>query len=148
MNRHSAYEHNAAYEHNGKNLTRLLTEMKEELVEFVTTRFVIFKTEMQEKVRTLKTAAPLGIAAAVLLLTAYLLFTLAIVGLLVAAFASNPYRWFFAFLAVAVAWTILGGMAAYLAKRELEIKGLMPKRTIEILKGDKLWMQAEVKNQL
>ncbi len=148
MNSHSAYEHNVGYEHNGKNLTRLLTEMKEEVVEFVTTRFVIFKTEMQEKVRTLKTAAPLSIAAAVLLLTAYLLFTLAIVGLLVAAFASSPYRWFFAFLAVAVAWTILGGIAAYLAKRELEIKGLMPKRTIEILKGDKLWMQAEVKNQL
>lgn len=134
-------------QHNGKNLTSLLAEMKEDLREFVTTRFVILKTEMQDKVRTLKTAAPLGIAAALLLSTAYLLFTLALVGLVVAALASNPYRWFFAFLAIAVAWTILGGIAAYLAKRELEIKGLLPKRTIEILKGDKLWMEAEVKNQ-
>ncbi len=148
MNSHSAYEHREAYEHNDKNLTTLLTEMKKELIDFLRTRIEMFKTEMQDKVRTLKTAAPLGIAAAVLLLTAYLLFTLALVGLIVAAFASNPYRWFLAFLAIAVAWTILGGIAAYLAKRELQIKGLMPKRTIEILKGDKLWVQSEVKNQL
>ena len=133
---------------NGKNLTTLLAEMKEELKEFVQTRIAMLRGELQEKRRILKTAAPLGVAAVFLLSTAYLLLTMALVGLVAAFFAANPYRWFFAFLAIAVLWTILGGVAAYLAKRELELKGLMPKRTIEILKGDKVWVQSEVRNQV
>ncbi len=133
---------------NGKNLTTLLSEMKEELKEFVQTRIAMLKGELQEKIRILKTAAPLGVAAVFLLSTAYLLLTMALVGLVAAFFAASPYRWFFAFLAIAVLWTILGGVAAYFAKRELELKGLMPKRTIEILKGDKVWVQSEVRNQV
>jgi|SRR5579885_1817854 len=133
---------------NGKNLTTLLAEMKEELKEFVQTRIAMLRGELQEKRRILKTAAPLGVAAVFLLSTAYLLLTMALVGLVAAFFAASPYRWFFAFLAIAVLWTILGGVAAYLAKRELELKGLMPKRTIEILKGDKVWVQSEVRNQV
>ena len=92
--------------------------------------------------------APLAGVGALLLGTAYLLFTMALVGLVVAFFRDNPYRWFFAFAAVAVLWTVLGGIAAYFAKREFELKGLMPRKTIEVLKEDKIWIQAEAKNQL
>jgi uncharacterized membrane protein YqjE len=133
---------------NGKNLATLLAEMKEELKEFAQTRIAMFKTELREKIDILKTAAPLGIAAILLLSTAYFLFTLALVGLIAAVFANNPYRWFIAFLCVGVLWSLLGGVAAYFAKRELEVKGLMPRRTIEVLKGDKVWMQSEVRNQV
>jgi uncharacterized membrane protein YqjE len=133
---------------NGKNLTTLLSEMKEELQEFAQTRIAMLRTELREKLQTLKTAAPLGAAAILLLTTAYFLFTFALVGLIAAALADNRYRWFIAFLGIAVLWTLLGGLAAYLAKRELEVKGLMPKRTIEVLKGDKMWVQSEVKNQI
>ncbi len=134
--------------HNGKNLPTLLTEMKEELKDFVQTRIAMLKAEVGEKLGVLKTAAPLGAAAILLLSTAYFLFALALVGLIVAALADNPYRWFIAVLCIAVLWSILGGIAAYLAKRELEVKGLMPKRTIEVLKGDKMWVQSEVKHQI
>ena len=41
--------------------------------------------------------------------------------------------------------TLLGGIAAYFAKRELEVRGLLPKRTVDILKDDKVWIQSEVK---
>jgi uncharacterized membrane protein YqjE len=133
---------------NGKNLTTLLSEMKEELQEFVQTRIAMLKTELREKLDILKTAAPLGAAAVLLLTTAYFLFTFALVGLIVAALPDNRYRWFIAFLGIAVLWSLLGGLAAYLAKRELEVKGLAPKRTIEVLKGDKMWVQSEVKNQI
>ncbi len=134
--------------HNGKNLPTLLTEMKEELKDFVQTRIAMLKAEVGEKLGVLKTAAPLAAAAILLLSTAYFLFTLALVGLIVAALADNPYRWFIAFLCIAFLWSILGGIAAYLAKRELEVKGLMPNRTIEVLKGDKMWVQSEVKHQI
>jgi hypothetical protein len=32
-----------------------------------------------------------------------------------------------------------------MAKRELEVKGLLPKRTVEVLKEDRMWIQSEVK---
>lgn len=133
---------------NGRNISDVLTDMKDELKEFVQTRISMLKAELREKGTTIKTAAPLAVAALVLLGTAYLLFTLALVGLAAAFLPDNQYRWCLAFLAVAVLWSIIGGIAAYFAKRELEVKGLLPKRTIEVLKGDKVWVQAEVKNQI
>jgi len=133
---------------NGRSLAAIVTEMKEELKDLVQTRIEMFRTELQEKLKTLKIAAPLAGLGALVLGTAYLLFTMALVGLVVAFFRDNPYRWFFAFAAVAVLWTLLGGIAAYFAKREFELKGLMPRKTIEVLREDKLWIQAEAKNQL
>ncbi len=133
---------------NGRTLAGTLAEMKVELLDFLDTRIELLKTELQEKGKILKAAAPLGALGALLLATAYLLFTLALVSLVVVAFQENPYRWFFAFLIVAFAWTVFGGIALYFAKRELEMTTLLPQRTIEVLKGDKIWIQAEVKNQV
>jgi uncharacterized membrane protein YqjE len=132
----------------GRSLGEIVAEMKAEVKEFVQTRFEMFKTEVQEKIKSLKIAAPLAGLGALLLGTAYLLFTMALVGLAVAFFRNSPYRWFFAFVIVAVLWTLLGAVAAYFAKREFELNSLAPKRTIEVLKGDKLWIQSEAKNQI
>jgi uncharacterized membrane protein YqjE len=133
---------------NGRTLAAIIAEIKDELKEFAQTRIEMFKAELQEKVKTLKIAAPLAALGALLLGTAYVLFTLALAGLAVAFFGDTPYRWFFAFAIIAVLWTLVGGIAAYFAKREFELKGLMPNKTIEVLKGDKIWIQAEAKNQL
>jgi uncharacterized membrane protein YqjE len=133
---------------NGRSLGAILTEMKEEVNEFARTRLEMFQAEFREKIKSLKVVVPLAAVAVLLLGTAYLLFTMAVVGLMVAVFQNNPYRWFFAFAAVAALWTLLGGIAGYFAKREFESNGLVPKRTIELLKGDKLWIQAEAKNQI
>jgi len=132
---------------NGRTVAQILTEMKAELVQFVQTRITMLRTELQEKWKTLKIAVPLAALAALLLGTAYLLLTLALVGLVMAAFPQSVYRWFFAFLIVGVFWAFLGGMAAYFAKREFAMKSMMPKRTLEVLKGDKLWIQSEVNNR-
>ena len=130
---------------NGKSVASLFAEMKQELQDFVQTRVTMFKVELQEKVRVVKAAAPLGVIGAVLLLTAYLLFTLALVALVFAFLPDNAYRWSIAFAAIGVLWSILGAIAAYMAKRELEVSGLLPKRTVEVLKEDKMWIQSEVK---
>jgi uncharacterized membrane protein YqjE len=133
---------------NGRNLASLLSEMKEELKDFIQTRVAMFKAELQEKVQILKAAAPLAIIGLVLLSTAYLLLTLALVGLIAAAIPDNAYRFAIAFAAIGVLWAIIGAIAAYFAYRELQLKGLMPKRTVEVLKEDKVWIQSEVKNQV
>jgi uncharacterized membrane protein YqjE len=128
-----------------KNLTELLVEMKHELRDFVQTRITMLKVELQEKAKTLKTAAPIALIGILLLLTAYLLFTLAVVALVFGALPDNAYRWCLAFVAVAVLWSLLGGVAVYFAKRELEVKGLLPRRTVEVLREDKLWIESEVR---
>lgn len=133
---------------NGRNIASLLAEIKDEIRDFLQTRIAIFKTELREKSQNLKTAAILAVSGLLFLTTAYMLLTLALVGLVAAAFSTSAYRWFFAFLAVGILWSIVGGIAAYFAKRELELKGLLPKRTIEVLKGDKVWVQTEVKSQI
>ena len=133
---------------NGRNLSAILTEMKVELKEFAQTRFEMFKTELTDKIKSLKIAASLVALGALLLGTAYLLFTMAVVGLVVAFFQDNQYRWFYAFAAVAALWTLLGGIAGYFGKREFQLYKLVPRKTIEVLKGDKLWIQAEAKNQI
>jgi uncharacterized membrane protein YqjE len=133
---------------NDRSLAAIISEMKGELKDFAQTRIEMLKQEMQEKVGRLKIAAPLAAAAVLLLLTAYLLITLALVAAVSAAFASSPFRWFFGFGIVGLVWAIFGGVAGYFAKRELELKTLAPKRTIDVLKGDKVWLQREVKNQV
>jgi uncharacterized membrane protein YqjE len=132
---------------NGGTLAAIAAEMKEELKEFVQTRIEMLKQELREKAARLKIAAPLAAVGLLLLGTAYLLITLSLVAAISAAFASSVYRWFFGFIIVGFAWALLGGIAAYFAKRELELKTLAPRRTIEVLKGDKVWLQREVKNQ-
>ena len=133
---------------NGRNLTSLLAEIRDEISDFLQTRISMLKTELREKSSNLKTAALLAATGVLLLSTAYLLITLALVGLVVLAFPNSPYRWFLAFLIVGLLWTVFGGIAAYFAKRELELRGLLPRRTIEVLKGDKIWVETEVKNQI
>jgi uncharacterized membrane protein YqjE len=131
-----------------RSLAAIVSEMKEQMQELVQTRLEMFKREMQEKLGRLKIAAPLAAAAVLLLMTAYLLITIALAAAVAAAFAGSPFRWFFGFGIVGVVWALFGGAAGYFAKRELELKTLAPKRTIEVLKGDKVWLQKEVKNQV
>lgn len=133
---------------NGKTLAQVISDAKDELKDFLSTRFELLKTELTQKFNLLKMAAVLGVIAAVLLATAYFLLTVALVALVAAALADNPYHWVFGFLAVGVLWGIVGGTAAYFAKREFVLKGITPRRTIDVLKGDKLWIQSEAKNPL
>lgn len=133
---------------NGRTIAATLAEMKIELLDFLDTRIELLKTEIQEKAKILKSAAPLGAVGVLLLGTAYLLFTLALVSLVVVAFQNNPYRWFFAFLIVGLAWSVFGAIAVYFARRELRMNTLLPQRTIEVIKGDKIWIEAEVRNHV
>lgn len=133
---------------NGRTLAGVVAELKDELKEFISTRIQMLRAELREKAKTLKVAAPLVIVALVLLGTAYLLFTLMIVSLIVVAFEGSAYQWFLAFLITGVLWSIGGGICALFAWREFKDLGLAPKKTIKVLKEDQIWLQTEARTQL
>lgn len=135
-------------EMNGRTLAGVVAELKDELKEFISTRIQMLKSELRDKISSLKVAAPLGIIALVLLGTAYLLFTLMLVALVAVAFEGNPYQWFLSFLIVGVLWSIVGGMCALFAWREFRQQGLAPKKTMKVLKEDQVWLQTEARTQL
>jgi len=137
----------AEMNHSTRSLASIAAELKQETAEFIETRIAMLISEMREKVTHLKLAAPLGALGIVLLATAYLLVTLSLVAL-AAVFIKSDYRWFFAFLGAGILWGILGAISVYIAKREFESSKLLPQKTIEVLKGDKVWLQEEARNQV
>ena len=133
---------------NGRSMAAILGEMKDEIQEFVQTRIELLKRELQEKISAIKSAIPAAIIGGLLLLTAFLLLSFALAALVAVGFGDSPYRWFFGFLIVGVLWAIGGAMGLYLAKRRLTQQGLVPRKTVEVLSGDKVWLQNETRNTL
>ena len=130
---------------NGRSLSEILADMKDELQEFAQTRVELFRSEIRERIESIKSALPLAVAGVLLLATAFFLFSFALVGLLAAAFGNNPYRWFLAALIIGIVWSMGGGAAAFLAKQRLTKQALMPEKTIHVLSGDKVWLQKQTK---
>jgi uncharacterized membrane protein YqjE len=138
----------SVYEANGPTLAEVIAEIKDEFKEFVQTRVQMFKAELHDKVTAWKAGAMLAAVGLVFLATAYLLITLALVGLVAVAFWGSPYAWFLGFLIVGVVWALIGGIAAFIAVREFRSQGLAPKKTIEVLKEDKMWFQSEAESRI
>src|SRR6185312_9032377 len=131
-----------------RSLGDLIAELKEEATGFFTTRVEMFRSEFHETVSGWKSLLPLAVIAAVLLGTAYLLFTLALVSLVVVAFWGNPYHWFFAFLIVGFVWAVGGALVAFLARVAFRNRALFPKKSLGVLQADRLWIQMETKGHL
>jgi len=60
--------------------------------------------------------------------------------------SNNPYRWFLGFAVVGVVWLVAGVVTVLRASRAFDLKRSIPTKTIEVLKGDKLWIENETKN--
>jgi VIT1/CCC1 family predicted Fe2+/Mn2+ transporter len=133
--------------HNGmtgnRGLRELVREVLTELKEFANTRFEVMKSELQETISSLRVAAPLALVTLLFFFAAFLVFTGAAVTLVAHAFAGSPWAWFLAFIIIGVLWAVLGGIAAFFAYNEIRGKGRFPKRTVEVLKADKAWLQTE-----
>jgi uncharacterized membrane protein YqjE len=133
---------------NGRSVPTIIVEMMEELNEFATTRVELLVRELQEKGKLLKAMAPLAGMAAIFLATAFLVLTASLVSLLALLFQGSPYRWFLASLIVGCAWLLFGGIAAYMAGRQLVQKTLLPRKTLHVLRDDNHWLQHEAKEFL
>lgn len=139
---------NSEIHENGRRVAEILSQMRDELVQFAQTRITMLRTELRDAWNTTKAAIPLVAIAAVFLWTSFLLLTAALVGLILAAFPHSPYRWFFACLIVGIFWAMIGAGAAHTALRKFRLGNMLPKRTVEVLKADKLWIEAEVRNRV
>lgn len=126
---------------NERSLQGMLQEIKNEIKEFVRTRFEIFKQEMQEKLSAYKAAMPMAIAGALFIATAWFLITGAIVAAIALALG-----WPLAFLIVGFAYFILGAAAGWFAYKEVTSHPMKPERTLQVLKQDQVWIEQEAKS--
>ncbi|HET7751524.1 MAG TPA: phage holin family protein [Terriglobales bacterium] len=133
---------------NGRSFAGVVNEVKDEFKEFLQTRITMLRAELGEKMRTFQAALPMLATAIVFLATSFLLLTLCLVALISVAFYGDPFRWFFSFLIVGVLYSIIGGMAAVFGLKELRAQGIMPKKTIKVLKEDQIWLQHEARTQV
>jgi uncharacterized membrane protein YqjE len=130
-----------------KSLPEIVNDLKAELRDFVATRLAMLRAEMSGKLSAWKAAIPSLVLGLTLLLTAWLLFTGFLVTIIAMAFAS-PWGWVWAFLIVAAAYLLLGGMLAVGGFSKLKNTKLVPERTIRVLKQDEVWFQTEAKSQI
>jgi len=129
-------------------LGEVLTDLKTELKEFISTRIQILQSEITEKVGTMKASAPTIVIGALFAVTAWILFSLALVFLLSMAFEGQPYQYVVSFGIVFVVYAIIGAIAISYGYNSIKSRGLAPKRTIRVLKQDKVWIKTEAKNEL
>jgi uncharacterized membrane protein YqjE len=131
---------------NERSLAEVIGEIKEEVKDFVQTRVSMFVAEMREKLNNSMNGAIYAGIALVLGFVGLLMLSVALAALVAVAFWGSPYAWFFGFLIIGLLWTILAAMLAIAAVRQL--RDLAPKRTIQVLKEDKIWLQHEARTQI
>ena len=133
---------------NTRNLAEILSEIKEELKDFIATRVAMLRSELNEKLQSIKMAAPVLLIGVAMLGTAWLLLTGFLVCIVAQAFTPSPWAYVISFVIVGVCYGLLGAAAAFMAWRQLTEKGVKPERTIRVLQQDRLWLQTEGKSQL
>jgi uncharacterized membrane protein YqjE len=126
---------------NGRSLQATLQEIKNEIKEFVQTRFDILKSEMQQKMSSYKAAVPMAVVGILLLVSAWFLITGAIVAAIQLALG-----WPAAFAIVGGAYFLCGALAGWLAYKEVTSESMKPERTLQVLKQDQIWMEQEAKS--
>jgi len=132
---------NGRFGENERSLQGMLQEIKNEIKEFVQTRFEILKQEMQEKISAYKSALPMAIIGLLLLATSWFLITGAIVAAIQLALG-----WPLAFLIVGFGYLIIGALVAWLGYKEVTSQTMKPERTMQVLKQDQVWIEQEAKS--
>ena len=133
-------------ETNGRSLAEVISEIKGEVKDFVQTRVSMFVAEMRESLKNSKAGAIYAGIALALGAAGLLMLSVALAALVAVAFWGSPYAWFLGFLIIGLLWTIIAAMLALAAVRQF--RELAPKRTIQVLKEDKIWLQHEARNQI
>jgi hypothetical protein len=129
-------------------LGEVLEDLKTELKEFISTRIQMLQCEVNEKVETVKASVPAIVIGALFAVTAWILFSLALVFLLSMAFEGKAYQYAAAFGIVFVIYAIIGAVTLSFGISSIRSRGLAPERTLRVLKQDQIWMKSEAKNEL
>ena len=129
-----------------RSLGSVIAEIKKEIKELVNTRVQMVKAEFEETMSAAKIALPLTLIALALFTTGFLLLTMAAVVLVAFAFAGSALAWFYAAIIVAFVWMCLGGAAVFFAYNAFRSHSRFPRRTVQVLKADKAWLQTEARS--
>jgi uncharacterized membrane protein YqjE len=127
-----------------KNLAELISEIRDEVKEFVTTRVRMIRTELRESIGAVRIAVPLALIALGFIVIASLVFTAACITLVASAFVGTPYAWFYGFIIIGCLWVMFAGIAGFFAYNHF--KEIFPRRTIQVIKADKVWLQREARS--
>jgi hypothetical protein len=133
---------------NDKPLSATINEAKEEFKAFAETRIAMLQSEMRDKIAGIKAAAPMLVIGAVVGLTAWFVLTAALITVISAAFSPSPYAPFLGCIIVGVVYAVFGGAALMFGLSKIREQGVVPDRTIRVLKEDKVWLQNEARTQL
>jgi uncharacterized membrane protein YqjE len=131
--------------HTDKSIGAILTETKQEIIQFVTTRVNILKAEIDEKISRLKAVVPLLMVAFTLLLSGWMAFTFALVALLHGLFMPSAYAWLWASLIVTAVYLVVGAVVGWFAYAEIKATSFTPTRTLKVLQQDQVWIQNEAR---
>jgi uncharacterized membrane protein YqjE len=131
--------------HTEKSIATILSETKDELKQFVTTRVSMLKAEMDEKISRLKAVIPLAVVAALFLVSGWMVLTFALIALLHGLFLPSVYAWLWAGLIVTALYLLVGAIAGWLAYSEIKATNLTPTRTLKVLQQDQVWIQNEAR---
>lgn len=132
---------------NNRSVGQIAAELKNDAIDFVSTRVQMLTQEMQEKLSIWKAALPVLAIAAVMGVTAFLTLTFALVSFLAGIFQPSPWAWVFGAAIVTVVYFIAAVGLFVLGRRELTRAGLVPTRTLRVLKEDQVWIQNEARSQ-
>lgn len=124
-----------------RSLAEIVNELKVEIGEFVRTRIELLKSELRDKMAAWKMAAPMLLLAALFGFVGFLCLT----GALACAIAWAVNSWGYALLAVGLAWSAIMAVFGFLGYREFTAAGLVPQRTVRVLRQDKAWLDSERK---
>lgn len=131
-----------------KPLAQILSEFKDELQEFASTRISVLQNEMREKLGVASTAIQSLVAGAVLAAFAMFLLAIALVALIAMSLGGGAGAWAAAFAIVGFATLLIGGSAIAFGIWRLKARGgLKPQRTLHLLKQDQIWLQNEARNR-
>ena len=128
-----------------KPLGVILTETKAEMKEFLDTRLQLLRSEIKEMVQTWKYSVPLLLVAAVLLLFGWGVITFALLALVRGWFLPSPLAWVWAGLIIGGLYLVAAIVVGWFAYAELREVGVTPKRTLQVLKQDQVWIQNEAR---
>ena len=128
-------------EANGRSLAAIVAEIKNDVAQFLQTRYQMLLAEMKEKLNTWKFAVPWLLAAAFLVLMAFLLLTGALVVVISVAVGVG-----WSLVIVGVAYLIAAMISVAVVYGELKSTRMAPERTLHVLQEDKVWLQKEAKS--
>lgn len=137
----------SGYTQNGKSVSEVLYEFRNELKEFLITRFQMLRSELTQKIDGWKVGVPALMIGLLMLVMTFVLFT----GLLVAAIAmafNGPWGYTLSFAIVTVIYGASGFAFALYGWRKIKESGLVPESTIKVLKQDGIWIQSEARTQV